>query len=363
MRIAQIAPLIERIPPKKYGGTERVVSVLTEELVRRGHDVTLFASGDSETQAKLVATYPRALREAFPDDPQKKMMISLMHLGQAYERAKEFDIIHDHTGQFGVAFANSSPTPVVMTMHSAFNAQNMSMYRILRRPNLVTISDYQASMAPGLNLHSTVYNGLPLDQFPFSWKSEDYLLYVGRICPEKGLHHAIEVAKATGKQLIIAAKLDKDRYQDYFAEQIEPQLSEQIKWIGEVGEEQRNELYSKALCLLHPVTWPEPFGLTLIESMASGCPVIAFPQGSIPEVVKQGVGGLVVNSVEEMIQAVRAVQNIDRWQCRQYARGRFDERQMVEGYEEVYRQVIAQQHRGLWVPQRQTRFPASQVRV
>ena len=336
MRIAQIAPLIERVPPTTYGGTERVVSVLTEELVRRGHDVTLFASGDSVTSANLVATYPKPLREAMPHDTQKKVMVSLLHLGKAYERADEFDVIHDHTSHFGVAFANSCHTPVIMTMHGPFSAQNKLMYSMLRRPNLVTISKSQGKEATGLNHLGTVYNGLPMEEFPFSAQSEGYLLFVGRICPEKGVHHAITVAERLGLPLIIAAKLDVDRYGEYFEKEIKPRLTKKIRWIGEVNEEQRNKLYSKALCFLHALTWAEPFGLTLVEAMACGCPVVAFNKGSIPEIVAHGKTGFVVDTVEEMITVVKHISTIQRTTCREYALTTFNEQRMVSSYESLY---------------------------
>jgi glycosyltransferase involved in cell wall biosynthesis len=343
MRIAQIASLVESVPPQRYGGTERVISVLTEELVRRGHEVTLFATGDSKTTANLVASFPTSLRSSLPDDAELKMKLSRNHVALAYQHADQFDIIHDHTGHIGAPFAELCHKPVIMTMHGAFNEQSHSLFSQLRRPYLVTISHRQAEAAADLNHLGTVYNGLPLMDFPFSDSSDGYLLFVGRICPEKGVHHAITVAERLGMPLIIAAKLDQDRYGQYFEEEIKPRLNDKIMWIGEVNEATRNQLYAKAYCFLHPVTWPEPFGLTLIEAMACGCPVVALSQGSIPEVVSNHQSGYVVDTVEEMIKAVKDVVLIKRSECRHYAQTTFDQHRMVNGYETFYTMLLEQQ--------------------
>ncbi|MDB5195264.1 MAG: hypothetical protein JWO84_448 [Parcubacteria group bacterium] len=339
MRIAQIAPIIERVPPTKYGGTERVVHALTEELVQRGHEVTLFATGDSLTSATLSSIYPTALRESKMKDLYGSNVWSLFNLGKAYERAEEFDIIHDHNGYLGLPAANISKTPVVMTCHGPFTPENRHIYRELRHPHLVTISDSQATV-PGLNYAGTVYNGLDLEPYPFSEDQDGYLLFVGRISREKGLHIAIEVALNVNMPLIIAAKLDEtDR--NYFTQYVEPYLSEKIRWIGEVDEVERNQLMSRAFCLVHAATWREPFGLTLIEAMACGAPVLGTNMGSIPELVEHGKTGFVVNSVEEMIDAVFQVEKLDRRDCRAHVLGRFSAAHMTDGYEEVYRKAIA----------------------
>lgn len=340
MRIAQIAPIVERVPPKKYGGTERVVHALTEELVRRGHDVTLFASGDSVTSAKLVYVYPRSLREARVKDLYGINNWTLLNIGLAYDQEDEFDVIHDHLAPHSLPVANVASTPVVMTMHGAFNAENRKMFQMLKNPNIVTISEAQVYPVPNINHAGTVYNGLPMAHYPFGAEAEDFLLYVGRISLEKGVHFAIDVAQQLDKALIIAAKLDKSD-QTYFREYVEPRLSDRIRWIGEVDEDERNKLMSKALCFLHPVTWREPFGLTLIEAMACGAPVVAFNQGSIPEIVKTGVTGYVVHDIEAMIDAVDNIKAIDRKACREHALTNFSVEKMADGYEAVYRKVIA----------------------
>lgn len=339
MKIAQIAPIIERVPPKKYGGTERVVYALTEELVRRGHEVTLFASGDSKTSAVLKYVYPRALREARLKDIYGNNVWSIANIASAYEMGDQFDIIHDHTGYMGVPAATLSKTPVVMTMHGPFTPEMRQIFDMFRKPHLVTISDAQRFPAPALNYAGTVYNGLAMEEYPFSEENEGYLLFVGRISMEKGVHHAIEVAQQLNMKLIIAAKLEQvDR--PYFLEHVEPFLNEDIQWIGEVDEQERNRLMSKALCFLHPITWREPFGLTIIEAMACGCPVVAFDKGSIPELIRNGETGFVVQDVEGMIDAVKNIGTIDRHTCREHALESFSAKKMADGYEEIYRNLI-----------------------
>jgi len=339
MKIAQIAPIAERVPPKKYGGTERVVSALTEELVLRGHEVTLFASGDSITSAKLVSVYPRSLREAQLKDIYGTNSWSQLNMGLAYSMQEQFDIIHDHVSQISLPTANIAETPTVVTMHGDFNATNRKLFQTFRKPYIVTISQSQLFPLPGINHIGTVYNGLMMEQYPFSHEHDEYLLFVGRISMEKGTHLAIEVAQQLDMQLIIAAKLEKTD-QAYFREYVEPRLSERIRWIGEVGEEERNRLMSRAMCLLHPVTWREPFGLVLIEAMACGCPVVGFNRGSIPELIKTGVTGYVVEDIEGMMDAVMNISSIDRTQCRSHALENFNNKKMTDGYEEIYRKIL-----------------------
>jgi len=341
MRIAQIAPIVERVPPHKYGGTERVIYHLTEELVRRGHDVTLFASGDSITSGKLVSVYPRALREARLRDIYGLNIWTLFNFGEAYARQDEFDIIHDHCGHISLPVANVSNTPVVMTMHGPFTPENRHIFRKLNKPHLVTISNAQATV-PGLNYAGNVYNGLDMEDYPFSPTHDGYLLFVGRFSFEKGVHNAIELAINLNLPLIIAAKLD-DVDKPYFHSYVEPFLSEKIRWIGEVNEAERNKLMSKAMAFIHAITWPEPFGLTIIEAMACGCPVIAYRKGSIPELIDHGKTGFVVNSMEEMIDAVFMLDTIDRKECREYSLENFNAKRMADGYEEIYEKVLAEQ--------------------
>lgn len=343
MKIAQIAPVIERVPPKKYGGIERMVSALTEELVKRGHEVTLYASGDSQTSARLRSVYPRSLREARLRDIYSFNHWTLLNIGMAYAEQHEFDILHDHIFPTSLPVANIAEKPVVMTMHGPFTPENRKIAQSLRRPHIVTASN--AQVIPNINHAGTIYHGLSFDNYPFSAEPEDYLLFVGRICMEKGTHHAIEVAQELDMPLIIAAKLDSvDR--PYFREYVEPHLSERIQWVGEVENDERNRLMSKAFCFLHPVTWREPFGLTLIEAMACGCPVVAFNKGSIPELVRAGETGYVVEDVESMIDAVEGIKDISRETCRTHALTNFNAQKMADAYETLYQQILSEKESG-----------------
>lgn len=343
MKIAQIAPIIERVPPLKYGGTERVVYELTEELIKRGHEVTLFASGNSLTSAKLISIYPKSLREVRLEDLYGNNTLTMLNIGTAYQMQGDFDIIHDHNGYTSLPTANISNTPVVMTYHGNFSPEVRRSYQMLRKPYVVSISKAQVQGIEGLNLAGNVYNGLSMENYPFSETRDEYLLFVGRISLEKGVHHAIEVALHLNLPLIIAAKLDTIDM-PYFKQYIGPRLSENIRWIGEVDEEERNKLMSKALCFLHPVTWKEPFGLTLIESMACGCPVVAFKKGSIPEIVTNGKTGFVVSDLQEMIEAVKKINSIKRDYCRKYALENFNAQLMAARYEKIYQKILKQQN-------------------
>ncbi|SRR5258708_8207100 len=347
MKIAQIAPIIERVPPKKYGGTERVIYTLTEELVKMGHQVSLFASGDSQTSASLVSVTPRSLKQTHKNahnaDPYANNAITALHYGLAYKLQDQFDIIHDHHNYLTLPTAQLSSTPVVLTMHGPFLEEVHELYTTLTNPNIVTISQKQAQMAPnGINHAGTIYHGLNMNHYPFSQKHDGYLLFVGRITLEKGVHFAIEVARKLGLSLIIAAKLEEGFEADvaYFKRCVKPYLTDKIRWIGETNEEERNKLMSKAMAFLHPVTWPEPFGLTLIESMACGTPVIAMDQGSIPEIIQNGKTGFVVQTVDEMVESVKKVDTISRWYCRQYALERFSGRRMAQQYVQLYSQIL-----------------------
>lgn len=269
LKIAQIAPLTERVPPKKYGGIERGVFELTEGLLQQGHHVTLFASGDSQTSAKLIAASPSSLRELSGVSLQEMIDYSVLNSGRAFAMQDTFDIIHDHSGVFTLPLAHLASKPVVMTFHGPFTKTNRRLFELFTKAYLVAISHSQASKLPH-RVFATIYNGLTMDTYPFSNTPQRYLLFVGRISPEKGVHYAIEVARRVHMPLVIAAKLDPvDK--EYFETLIKPKLSSEVSWVGEVAEEERNTLMSNALAFLHPVTWEEPFGLTLIEAMACGC--------------------------------------------------------------------------------------------
>lgn len=343
LRIGIIAPIAERVPPKKYGGTERVIHALTEELVRRGHNITLFATGDSKTSASLSSVYPRGLREVRIKDPYGLNELPLLHIATAYKRQEEFDIIHDHISVFSIPTTQFVTTPVVITLHGPIGPNNRRLYETVNTPHYVTISKSQGIYAGNISIAATIYNGLPMEDYPFSKEHKGYLLFVGRISMEKGVHHAIDAASYLNLPLIIAAKLDMVETK-YFREYIEPRLSEeQVQWIGEVDEKERNRLMSEAMCILHPVTWREPFGLTMIEAMACGCPVVAFNKGSIPEVVKNGKTGFVVNDVEEMSDAIGKIDTIDRKACREYALKNFNAKLMADRYEDLYYHLLTNQ--------------------
>lgn len=340
MRIAQIASIAERVPAKKYGGSERIVYTLTEELVKRGHDVTLFASGDSVTSAKLSSCVPLSLRETNIQNPYGLNELLLKHIGLAYAQQDKFDIIHDHIYSVSMPTANLSKTPVVSTVHSMFHQDNIPLYKAMNKVNLVTISDSQKPKNEKLTIAGTVYHGLNMRHYPFGESPKGYLLFCGRMSMEKGVHFAIEAAQKLDLPLKIIARV-ADYELDYFKTYVKPQLSDsRLEFIGEVDEDTRNELMAGAIAMLHPVTWPEPFGLTMIESMACGTPVVAFNQGSIPEVIDDGKTGFVVRTVPEMVAAVKKIVTISRAYCREYALTRFTAAKMAEGYEKIYESIL-----------------------
>lgn len=341
LKIAQIAPLWHRIPPKEYGGTERVVSALTEELVARGHDVTLFATQDSLTSAKLISTLPKGLRE-LGANANVASELTASHVGRAYKMQDEFDIIHDHVGFSGLPAAQFSKTPVIVTMHGQITPTKRKLYEVYDKPYYISISKSQIKYSPNINWSGTVYNGLPMEDYPFNSSDKGYLLFVGRISKLKGVHLAIDVAEILELPLIIAARLDK-RDVPYFKKYIKPRLSEKIRWVGEVNERNRNNLMANALCFLNPITWKEPFGLAMIEAMTCGCPVIAFNKGSIPEVIQDGKTGFVVEDVRQMIGAVDKIKNIARSDCRKFALENFSAKTMADRYEEIYYSIFENQ--------------------
>lgn len=342
MKIAQIAPMGETVPPKKYGGTERVVHALTEGLVKRGHEVTLFASGDSKTSARLISVYPQSLREALRKNPYGAEEIAMLNVGLAYKLQHEFDIIHDHAGYISLPISTLATTPVAMTIHGAPTPEGKRLYETLSNPNnphFVSVSYAQRKPMPNLNYIANIYNGLEFENYPFANENDGYLLFVGRIHPDKGVHHAIEVAEFLNLPLIMAAKLDIPQI-PYYKRYIEPKLSDKITWIGEVTTQKRNKLMSRALCLLHPIEWREPFGLTLIEAMACGCPPVAFRRGSIPEIIKHTKTGFIAEDTTEMIEYVRSIGKIKRKNCRTYALQKFNAERMILDYEELYKKIL-----------------------
>jgi len=343
MRIAQIAPLAESIPPTKYGGTERVVHTLTEELVRRGHDVTLFATGNSKTSAKLVSVYPKGLRETNAMETHG-FLYSMMNMGIAYQMQDQFDIIHDHNVHFSLPTASIAQIPTVATLHGPFDQVNRPYFNnFIKNIHLVAISKAQAKQAPELGIQHIIHNGLDMKAYPFSETHDGYILFVGRISREKGTHFAIEAAERLKMKLIIAAKVDNNDM-EYFKKEIEPKLSDQIQWVGEVNEIDRNNLMVNATCMVHPTNWPEPFGLTLIEAMGCGCPVVAFNLGSIPEIIQNGKTGFIIppEDVSGLMKGIERCKEIDRSYCRTYALTHFSGKKMTDSYEDLYEQILRQ---------------------
>jgi glycosyltransferase involved in cell wall biosynthesis len=342
-RIAQVAPLYERVPPALYGGTERVVSYLTEELVRRGHSVTLFASGDSRTAADLVPPIPRALR--LDADIRDHLAPHVVELGQVFERADEFDLIHCHVDYLAFPFAHLVATPTLHTLHGRLDLGHLrSVYRHFADVPLVSISSAQRQPLAALELAwaGTVHHGLPLDAFPYSPREGKYLAFLGRISPEKRLDLAIAVARQVGVPLKIAAKVDPvDRC--YFDQEIAPLLRDPlIEYLGEIREDQKPSFLGGALALLFPVDWPEPFGLAMIEALACGTPVIARPCGAVPEILTPGRTGFLGETVEDLVRAVGALDQLDRLNCRREAAARFSVERMAADYEAIYARQIAQ---------------------
>lgn len=342
MRIAQVAPLWERVPPPAYGGIELVVSHLSDELVRRGHEVTLFASGDSLSLAKLESVHPYALRL----DPAVKeySIYEMLQLSQVYERADEFDIIHSHMGCAALPYANFVNTPTVHTLHGVFTPDNEKMFAHARRQRFVSISHAQREQRLELNYVATVYNGIDPLNYQFYARPDDppYLAFLSRLSPEKGPHLAIEIAKRAGWRLKIAGKIDAvDRA--FFDNAVKPHIDgEQIEYLGEANQAQKSIIMGGAVATLFPITWQEPFGLVMTESMATGTPVIAMALGSTPEVILHGKTGFLCHTVEDCIAAIDRIPEIDRAACREHVINQFSVQRMVDGYEAVYHAILAE---------------------
>jgi glycosyltransferase involved in cell wall biosynthesis len=341
MRIAQIAPLWEQVPPPAYGGIELVVSLLTDELVRRGHEVTLFASGDSQTLAKLESIHPRALR--LDSSVKEYGIYEMLHLSNIYEQAAGFDLIHSHVGCAALPYARLIKTPTVHTLHGIFTPDNRKLFSYAKEQPYVSISDAQREPDLGLNCLATVYNGINVNSFKFHAQPDQpaYLAFLGRMSPEKGPHHAIAIAKRTGIPLKMAGKIDVvDR--EFYDREIAPHVDgEFIQFLGEANHAQKNELMGRAIATLFPITWREPFGLVMVEALAAGSPVIAMNMGSVPEVIADGQVGFVCDTVDECVASVGRLSQINRSACRQHVQDNFSAQSMTAGYEAVYTQMLA----------------------
>jgi glycosyltransferase involved in cell wall biosynthesis len=338
MRIAQVAPLFESVPPKYYGGTERVVSYLTEELVRQGHEVTLFASGDSVTKARLVAPCRRSLRL------DKQCIDQLAHhvlmLEMVTRQADQFDIIHFHCDYLHFPLSRRYRTPHLTTLHGRLDIPDLvPLYREYSDQPLVSISNAQREPLPFARWLGTVYHGLPVDLYTFRERPGRYLAFLGRISPEKRVDRAIQIAERLGLPLKIAAKVDAvDR--EYFEDRIEPMLKNPlIEYLGEIGEGEKDELLGHAMALLFPIDWPEPFGLVMIEALACGTPVIAYRRGAVPEVLEDGITGFIVEGLEDAVRAVERIPTLSRRRCREVFEERFTATRMARDYLALYERV------------------------
>jgi glycosyltransferase involved in cell wall biosynthesis len=349
MRIAQVAPPFERVPPRNYGGTERVVHTLTEELVRRGHEVTLFASGDSETTARLAPVVDQALWHRDPPFEDMAPFWSLV-IGKLWRRIDEFDVVHSHLDCFGFPFARAAARPVVTTLHGRLDLPELQpIYREFANVPLVSISQAQREPVAWANFVATVYHGIDLDELVLRDQPGGYLAFLGRVSPTKGLDVAIRVARRVGMPLKVAARLplpdgyvpDARRDWEYYQRVVEPLLDGPgVEFVGEVGGDEKCELLADAAALLFPISWPEPFGLVMPEALACGTPVIAFRRGSVPEVLAHGRTGFVCDDEDGMVEAIGRLGELSRAECRAEAERRFSPAAMANGYERVYEQLL-----------------------
>jgi glycosyltransferase involved in cell wall biosynthesis len=340
VRIAQVAPLFESVPPKAYGGTERVVSYLTEALVALGHDVTLFASGDSVTTAQLVPAIDRAVR-LHPRRPDWLVWHTIM-LDRVMQQAPAFDVIHFHVDFMQYPLARRCATPSLTTLHGRLDLPDLQpLHQHFREHPLVSISDAQRLALPDANFVATVHHGVPAQLYAFHPQPQDYFAFVGRISPEKRVDRAIEIALATGTRLRIGAKVDTAD-QVYFEQRVRPLLGHPlIEYVGEVDEARKHELIGNARALLFPIDWPEPFGLVMIEAFACGTPVIAYRSGSVPEIMQHGVTGYIVSNQMQAIEAARRIDRIDRRRCRKAFEKRYTSEAMANRYLDVYSTVTS----------------------
>lgn len=346
LRIAQLAPLWETIPPKKYGGIEIIIKAITNELIKRGHQVTLFAAGNSKTKAKLNSVFPKSLFEMKVDWYHRSQ--NLINAANLFQRANKFDIIHNHAGDNALFFVQTVKTPVLTTLHNVLpnSKQNKSDEYITfdyysQKTNFASISFNQRKHSNlKLNYVDTVYNGINLNDFTFNNQPQDYLVWLGRIHYGKGTWNAVNVVVKAKQKLIMAGNTTCESDEEYF-KKIKPLIDgKKIKFIGEVNRKEKNKLLSGAKALLFPTIWEEPFGLVMIEAMACGTPVIAFNKGAAPEIVKDGETGFIVKDDKEMIEAIKKVDKINRTQCRKHIEKYFTVEKMVDEYERVYEKII-----------------------
>jgi glycosyltransferase involved in cell wall biosynthesis len=339
MRIAVVSPVWFPVPPTRYGGIEWIVSLLAEGLVRSGHEVTLFASGDSSTRARLVSVYEEA-----PSAQIGLTQVEIRHVLSCFERADEFDVVNDHTGPLGVLAGAAVSTPVLHTVHGPLGGEPGRLYESLARVapgiGLISLSMNQRKPLPDLNWHANCPNALELEIYPVKPHKGDYLLFLGRMSADKGCHRAIEVAKEAGLQLLIAGKMQDAAEKEYFEAHVRPNLGWGIEYLGEVDHAEKVELLQNARVTLFPIEWEEPFGLVMIESMACGTPVVATRWGAVPEVIDDGRTGVIVDDYREMAGVIERASALDPLECRRYVEERFSSERMVRDYEEAYRRAL-----------------------
>jgi glycosyltransferase involved in cell wall biosynthesis len=334
IRVAVLSPISWRTPPRHYGPWEAVVSLLTEELVRMGLDVTLLATADSQTSGALIAVCPRPYSEDASVNPK---VAECLHISEVFERSAEFDLIHNHFDFLPLTYSKLVDTPVLTTIHGFSSPSIIPVYKKYNGDShYVAISE--ADKSPELDYIATIHHGIELAQFPFSEAHGEYLLFFGRIHPEKGVYEAIQVAQRVGKKLVIAGIIQD---QDYFDARVEPYLDDdRVEYIGAVGPAQRAKVLGQALALLHLISFDEPFGLSMVESMACGTPVIAFGRGSIPEIIRHGETGYIVADLDQAAEAVAAVSSLDRSACREDVEQRFSHTRMASDYVRVYEKIL-----------------------
>jgi glycosyltransferase involved in cell wall biosynthesis len=341
MRIGQVAPLYESVPPRLYGGTERVVSYLTEELVRQGHEVTLFASGDSVTKANLIAPCAQALR--LDESCVDQLAHHVLMLEQVFKHRADFDVIHFHIDYLHFPWSRRQKVADLTTLHGRLDIPDLVLlYREFDDRPLVSISDAQREPLPWANWKATVHHGLPESEYRLHEEHGKYLAFLGRVAPEKRPDRAIEIAKRAGINIKIAAKVDAVD-QEYHDGKIEPLLDHAlVEFVGEIGGSEKDEFLGNALALLVPIDWPEPFGLVMIEALACGTPVIAFRHGSVPEIIEDGITGFIVEGVDEAVKAVEKIPHLDRRKCREVFERRFTASRMAENYVAIYERLLTE---------------------
>jgi len=339
VKIGIIAPAWFAVPPVRYGGIEWVVSILADGLVEQGHDVTLFAAGDSQTRARLVTSYD--------EPPSMRIGLSMPDLHHAltcYARAGDFDVVNDHSGPLGAALGAAVASPVCHTVHGPLTGESGDVYSLIGSVSpsvgLISVSDSQRSPLPDLNWLATCHNAIAMDSYPFHPDNDGYLLFLGRMSPDKGAHHAAALARETGLPMILAGKMHDLEERQHFEANVEPLLGGDIEYVGEVSHDEKVRLLQNALATVFPIQWPEPFGLVMVESMACGTPVVATRQGAVPEVIEQGRSGIIVDSPAELAEAVKQVITLDTHECRASAIERFSPERMVDDYVAAYQRML-----------------------